>query len=261
MFSSPGGWLFEDVAGLGQARAASPSYDPADPSAHGFRHAVIFPRVTDHPALPFAQGEYDSVAGRFAVAWANANASAGGGTCVADAPENAPVHFACPAGGTITGVAFASFGTPTGSCGAGFSRSSCDAANSSAIVRAACVGQSACDVDVSTTVFGDPCYDVVKHLDAQVTCSSGGVAVTLAVTVPANAKATVRVPFSSAGAAPGTVTVTEGGAPVWAAGAYVPGVPGVTGASVGPAADTPVGQFTIDVEVGSGDYAFAGATR
>jgi len=194
------------------------------------------------------------------VAWANANASAGGGTCVADAPENAPVHFACPPGATITGVPFASFGTPTGACGTGFARGACDAANSTAIVRAACVGKPACDVDVSTTTFGDPCFDTVKHLDAQVTCSSGGVTVTISVSVPANARAQVRVPFNAARAGPSTVTVTESGAPVWAAGAYAPGVAGVTGAAPGPAADTPAGWFTIDVEVGSGDYVFAGAT-
>jgi len=252
MFASVGGWLYEDLLGLGQARPFSAAYDPADAAAHGFRHAVIFPRATGHAAVPFASGSFHSIAGEFAVAWASLGA--GGAPCVADAPENAPATISCPGGGVITGVAFASFGTPAGSCAAGFTRGACDAANSTAIVTAACVGKPSCVIDVSTTLFGDPCFDTVKKLDAAVTCSAAlPGAISITVTVPANAAARVRLPF--AGALPAGLRVTESGAPVWAAGAFVPGVPGVVSASVG-TDDLPVGVSTIDFEVLAGTYAF-----
>jgi len=65
---------------------------------------------------------------------------------------------------------------------------------------------------------------------------------TAALTVPPGATATLVLPGATAG-------VTEGGAPVWAGGAFVPGVPGVTGAAL-------VGG-ALRVELGSGEYAFA----
>ena len=97
---------------------------------------------------------------------------------------------------------------------------------------------------------GDPCYDVVKHLDVQVTCAVA--AFTFDVSVPANARATVLVPYGAGANATG-VTVTEGAsaAPVWAGGAYVPGVAGVSGAADDAAA------HAIAVRVGSGSYSFS----
>jgi hypothetical protein len=54
-------------------------------------------------------------------------------------------------------VSFASFGTPTG---AGlYQKGSCDAADSVAVVAAACVGKSSCQINASNDNFGgDPCY-------------------------------------------------------------------------------------------------------
>lgn len=81
-------------------------------------------------------------------------------------------------------------------------------------------------------------------------CAVG--AFTFDVTIPTNAAATVLVPYG-AGANASTVTVTEGAAatPVWANGAYVPGVVGVSGAADNAAARA------IAVRVGSGSYSFS----
>jgi len=251
MFASVGGFLWEDLAGIDQVRHTAPSFDAAAPDAVGFAHAVIYPRVTRNANLTFAEASYASAAGEYAVRWAAPGAMPSA-TCAAAAPENAPVTFSCAA--KFSGVTFASFGTPTGSCAGGFAKGACDAANSTAIVAAACVGQTSCTIDVSTALFGDPCYDTVKHLAAALACPVGAAGVALAVTVPTGARATVRVPFP-AGTALGNATVLEGGAPVWARGAYVPGVAGVLGARPG-SEDLAGGDATVDVEVGSGSYAF-----
>jgi hypothetical protein len=251
MFASVGGWLYEDLLGLGQVRPFTAAYDPADASAHGFRHAVIFPRATGHAAVPFASGSFHSIAGEYVVSWSALGA--GGAPCVADAAENAPATLSC-SGSVIQAVTFASFGTPTGSCASGFAKSACDAANTTAIVTAACVGKSSCVIDVATTLFGDPCFDTVKHFDAAVSCSTPLTgAITLTVTVPANAAARVRLPF--AGALPAGLRVSESGVSVWANGAFVPGAVGVVNATVG-SNDLPVGTSTVDFEVLAGTYTF-----
>jgi hypothetical protein len=70
----------------------------------------------------------------------------------------------------------------------------------------------------------------------------------LAATTPTNTRATVRIPFA-AGAA-GTLAATEGGVTFYKAGAFVPGVAGITAAAVDAASGT------LAVTVGSGTYAF-----
>jgi hypothetical protein len=157
-------------------------------------------------------------------------------------------------------------------------------------VAAACLGKSSCIIAVSNALFGDvsaremgrvvmrrgasnpphtlhsltltpctrpfplaslqPCYDTPKSFAAQALCSVEGVA--LDVAIPANARATVRVPLDRAKPF-SSVTVSEGGAPVFASGAYVPGVAGVTAAALNTA------DATLDLEVGSGSYAFVSA--
>ena len=255
MFASSSGWLYEDLLGLGQSRQFSATYDPSDAEAVAFRHAIIFPRITTHPNLTSASGFYDSMAGRYVVEW-SLQQSGAGGQCVADAPENAPVTLGCPSG-AITGVTFASFGTPTGSCSTGFKVGACAAANTSSVISALCVGKTSCVVDVSTTLFGDPCFNTLKHLDVLLNCSSPGptsIPLLLTATVPANARATVRIPFP-ASVPPAARRVTEGATPVWGPAGYLPGVPGITG--ITPGTDSlPVGTATLDVEVGAGTYAF-----
>ena len=233
-----GAWLYTDVAGIAQ-----------QPMTAGYSSLLLWPRATTHEKLPFASGSFESIRGTVAVEWQVATKSftltatvpvntiadvrltfpvgtpvsaliATEGvrpdTCVADAPENAPVTFTCPSGSTVTSVIFASFGTPTGSCSGGFAVGACNAANSTAILSSSCVGKAACTINVNTALFGDPCYNTVKHLDAALACSSAGNNV------------------------------------VFANGSYVPGVAGVTGASL--AADA--SDSALSIKTGSGVYVF-----
>src|SRR5262249_44332343 len=86
--------------------------------------------------------------------------STGIATC-AFAAENGTATIACPAGQTIATVSFASYGTPTGSCGA-LSEGACAAPSSLAVVTKACAGKTTCAVPASNGTFGDPCVGTVK---------------------------------------------------------------------------------------------------
>jgi hypothetical protein len=76
--------------------------------------------------------------------------------------------------GVINNILFASYGTPSGTCGSWAVNASCNAKNSRAVVEAACLGKASCSIDANTPTFGDPCLDVVKHLVIEATCSAGG---------------------------------------------------------------------------------------
>jgi hypothetical protein len=84
-----------------------------------------------------------------------------------------PVLLGCPSHQTVTSVAFASFGTPSGSCSSGLGvNASCSAAESAHAVASACVGRNNCSVVPSTATFGgDPCEGTMKQLAARVQCS------------------------------------------------------------------------------------------
>lgn len=72
------------------------------------------------------------------------------------------LYLACAdPGATINAIQFASYGTPTGACGS-YAKGACDAANSTAIVTAACVGKNTCSVFAMTPVFGDPCCECAR---------------------------------------------------------------------------------------------------
>ena len=87
------------------------------------------------------------------------------------APENQTLVLACKAGSTITSVTFASFGKPSGSCGA-FTAGACNSAMSLQKVKDACLGKANCSITASTTVFGDPCSGVTKELRVELVCTS-----------------------------------------------------------------------------------------
>lgn len=86
---------------------------------------------------------------------------------VSRSPE---VRLTCEQGWQITSIAFASFGTPTGHCGA-FSLGSCHI-DVLSIVEQACIGQQGCSISVSTSQLGDPCPGVSKSLAIEALCSS-----------------------------------------------------------------------------------------
>ena len=80
----------------------------------------------------------------------------------------------CAGNGTINGVSFASYGTPTGACPAWSVNASCHSPNSLDVVKAACLGQNSCSVVAGPPNFGDPCFGTVKHLDVVATCTGSG---------------------------------------------------------------------------------------
>lgn len=77
--------------------------------------------------------------------------------------------------------------------------------------------------------------------------SASRVAYAMSIVIPPNARARVTVPTAMGAAAS---TVTEGGKPVWAHSAFVPGVGGIVSAT-----QSPNGQAVV-FEVGSGSYEF-----
>ena len=91
--------------------------------------------------------------------------------------EGASLQLQCvDAGATISGIDFASFGTPSdGSCPAFARDPACDAPSSMAALAAACVGKHACSVSAANGAFGgDPCPGRSKQLAAVARCTSGG---------------------------------------------------------------------------------------
>ena len=116
-----------------------------------------------------------------------------GAPCAANVPEGQPASVACP-NSAIEAVAFVSFGLPTGDCSAGVAPGTCgSAANLTAAVRAACVGQQSCSLTCVGRVpppypngqctiengsgasikfvEGEPCGPVVKRTSLTVTCA------------------------------------------------------------------------------------------
>ncbi|MED6122028.1 Beta-galactosidase 8 [Stylosanthes scabra] len=63
----------------------------------------------------------------------------------------------------ISSIKFASFGTPTGTCG-NFNHGSCSSNKALSIVEKACIGSRSCKINVSIDTFGDPCRRVTKSL-------------------------------------------------------------------------------------------------
>jgi hypothetical protein len=92
-------------------------------------------------------------------------------TCAYVSPGSG-VSLSCPSGQVIKSVAFASYGTPTGTCGS-FALGSCNARTSTSVVSTACLGKAACQLTPTNALFGDPCVNVAKHFAVQVTCGTG----------------------------------------------------------------------------------------
>ncbi|XP_027089797.1 beta-galactosidase 3 [Coffea arabica] len=86
--------------------------------------------------------------------------------------RQAKIHLECAAGQTISGIKFASFGTPSGTCGA-YQLGTCHAKNSHAVIEKMCLGQENCRATVSDNFFGsDPCPNQLKRLSVEAICST-----------------------------------------------------------------------------------------
>ena len=85
--------------------------------------------------------------------------------------ENGTLALTAPPGYTFTSVDFASYGTPTGSCGA-FTIGGCHAAGSTITVQNYVLNRTGTVyIPATNGVFGDPCNGTVKHLYVQATAS------------------------------------------------------------------------------------------
>ena len=88
--------------------------------------------------------------------------------------ETSVATINCPSGSFVSNINFASYGTPTGSCGGGFYKNSfCDSSNSEKVVKNACLNRGSCSISAVNSVFGgDPCKDTPKSLKIQALCKS-----------------------------------------------------------------------------------------
>jgi hypothetical protein len=85
--------------------------------------------------------------------------------------ENTTLTLNCPTNTAISRVNFASFGNSTVQCGSVYTRGACHAGSSKIVVERACLGKASCQVAVTDTNFGDPCYNTVKNAVVDVVCS------------------------------------------------------------------------------------------
>jgi hypothetical protein len=95
------------------------------------------------------------------------------GDLCATADEGYALSLTCPGTGVVSAIVFASYGTPTGTCG-DFVASTCDATTSVAALEDACLGNNSCAVSASNDVFTDPCVGTYKRLYVEATCSNCG---------------------------------------------------------------------------------------
>jgi hypothetical protein len=92
-------------------------------------------------------------------------------TVCATADENLTAVLTAPTGSTFTSVEFASYGTPTGICGA-FALGGCHASNSLSTVQGYLIGNSgSINIPATNAVFGDPCVGTGKRLYVQATAT------------------------------------------------------------------------------------------
>lgn len=86
--------------------------------------------------------------------------------------HQAKVHLRCAPGQSISAIKFASFGTPSGTCGS-FQKGTCHAPDTHSVIEKNCIGQESCMVTISNSNFGvDPCPNVLKKLSVEAVCST-----------------------------------------------------------------------------------------
>ena len=146
--------------------------DDADPAINPFA-TEICNGVDDQCDGKTDEGCDDDLDGYCDADMGYAKAKIGDKNTCGTAVEHQPATtLTCAGGGTVKSVVFASYGTPTGTCG-GFKTSTCHAAVSIDKIKAACVGKTSCTLDANNSIFGDPCGGVGKHLYVEVVCTGG----------------------------------------------------------------------------------------
>ena len=125
-------------------------------------------------------------------------------TC-AESYEGGFVSLTC-SNGLISAIDFASYGTPSGKCGAYTASSWCHASSSYTKVYNTCIHLASCSIEANNNVFGDPCDGTTKRLYIQVTCANTPgptYGPTLAPsTIPTAITTTTTIPTASTTTAP-----------------------------------------------------------
>ncbi len=109
----------------------------------------------------------DGASTHSAVANVTVNTSSSSDCGVAN--ESQSLVLSCPTGQRIDSIAFASYGTPTGTCGT-FQVGTCQATNSLSVVNALCNGKVGCTVSANNATFGEPCNGTFKKIAVEVSC-------------------------------------------------------------------------------------------
>jgi hypothetical protein len=104
-------------------------------------------------------------------------------TVCATAAENTNMTLQAPAGHVFTGVRFASYGNPTGSCGT-FRVGTCNAPNSVAAVSNQIIGRNTAVFQVTNALFSDQCVGVAKNLRVEAIYGPSFIRTDLIVTQP-----------------------------------------------------------------------------
>jgi hypothetical protein len=129
------------------------------------------------------------------------------GIICATAAEGSYLTLTAPAGKVITGINFASYGTPTGSCGS-FVTGSCHASNSLSVVSALAIGRNSVTIGALNSIFTDPCNGTVKRLYVEATYASTGTSNTFTCSKLGNNEVTLIVTDADGNTESGTAIVT-----------------------------------------------------
>jgi hypothetical protein len=251
MLGSPGQFLYQSVAGIDVGRGGV-----------AFDRVSIAPMAAAAAATSGLHGVDATVGtprGAISVSWRTVDSAST--MCATAAERNnigEPLHLDCRQAGTnatIGHIAFASFGTPTGSCADPASlavNSVCNAPTSYSVVTSLCVGKQRCTLYANDTQFGgdDPCHGVKKHLTVAASCTHAcHIRFVLNATLPVGSNGTVVLPTPSA-ATIGCSRLIEGGVTVYRDGEFLPGV------AIGVVSVRAVGS-ALEVAIGGGSYSFA----
>lgn len=102
-------------------------------------------------------GSSDNCSNNITLQFGSSSSTTTTGTICATANEGDVLTLTAPAGAVITSIDFASYGTPSGSCGH-FCKGLFDAPNSKSIVGQYALGKNSVTIPASDAVFGNPCY-------------------------------------------------------------------------------------------------------
>jgi len=139
------------------------------------------------------------------------------GTICATAVEGSSLTLTAPAGTVITAINFASYGSPTGTCG-NFTIGTCHATSSMTTVESLALNRSSVTISATNGVFGDPCFGTPKRLYVSATYSGVGATNTFNCSNKGNNTVTLLVTDANGNVNSGTavVTVVDNQAPVLA---------------------------------------------